>query len=212
MEIKYEWILNQSNTLICILDWDLLKPHIQQEHMLFKTFDILKLCFPDRLAMLTPWPAASIKQDGPAFQGEANQTIKQIKSLLHQAQPYQKIIFVGYSLSALCLLYQLFENPINTYADYALISPSTWYPSFMEFIQNQSKNLMYHGEILLLFGKQEGLHKPFPLAENAVYIHQLYEILSKKGRCVKKLFPKGHHDYIKDKLNLVFEWALVNQD
>lgn len=90
----------------------------------------------------SPWETVV---DGVHYKGEADAYIlwmtkhllPYLRKCFNISQRNEDICIAGASLGGLLALYTLFKSPEN-FGSYILISPSVWYPGFVQFMKQQT--------------------------------------------------------------------------
>lgn len=136
---------------------------VQEGYALFKDVEadviFADLVPNDRKLELTPWHAVV---DGVNYDGGADackkwiieQLIPYLRKCFNISQEHKDIGIGGVSLGGLFTLYTLLKDP-ETFGYYILISPSIWYPRFVEFMKQQ-EIIKQDKRIYWYVGEQEG--------------------------------------------------------
>ena len=89
---------------------------------------------------LTPWPAAGLRPDAPAFGGHADETLAELTGVVipeveaaHGLAPVRRAI-CGYSIGGLFSLYA-FAREGSPFAACACLSGSVWYEGWVDYLR-----------------------------------------------------------------------------
>ena len=140
---------------------------------------------------LSPWMAAPIFGDA-AFAGNAEKLLTRIKNevivpLLSEHQGI-KIFAGGYSLAGLFVLWAAYQT--NLFEGIAAVSPSVWFPKFVDFVHN---NKILTNRVYLSLGDKEAKTRNQILAQVANDIREVYRSLEDNRLSCILSWNQGNH-------------------
>lgn len=162
------------------------KEYAEIQKNTMKEFCFLAIRIEDWNKELAPWsnPAIFGKED---FGDGAKETLKNLEEELQHFR--NKTIFLGgYSLSGLFSLWATYNS--KTIQGIAAVSPSVWYPGFLEFVKGHSP---YAGSIYLSLGKKEEKTKNEMVSKVGMNIRSIYEDLKEKSCSTILEWNEGNH-------------------
>lgn len=140
---------------------------------------------------LSPWPATPIFGEA-AFAGNAEKLLTRIKheviAPLLRVSPDKRIFVGGYSLAGLFVLWAAYQT--NLFEGIAAVSPSVWFPKFVNFAHN---NKILANRVYLSLGDKEAKTRNQILAQVANDIRNVYRSLSEHGVSCILAWNKGNH-------------------
>ena len=159
---------------------------------------------------LSPWVAEPIFGDA-AFAGNAEKLLIRIKNevivpLLSDHQDI-KIFAGGYSLAGLFVLWAAYQT--NLFEGIAAVSPSVWFPGFVDFVHN---NKILTNRIYLSLGDKEAKTRNQILAQVENDIRDVYRSLRDHGLSCILAWNKGNH-FKEPALRMAkgFAWLMNNE-
>lgn len=140
---------------------------------------------------LSPWVAEPIFGEA-AFAGNAEKLLTRIKNevivpLLSEHQDI-KIFAGGYSLAGLFVLWATYQT--NLFEGIAAVSPSVWFPGFVNFAHN---NKILVNRVYLSLGDKEAKTRNQILAQVENDIRNVYNSLEDYGVSRILAWNKGNH-------------------
>lgn len=140
---------------------------------------------------LSPWMAEPIFGDA-AFAGNAEKLLTRIKNevivpLLSEHQDI-KIFAGGYSLAGLFVLWAAYQT--NLFEGIAAVSPSVWFPKFVDFVHN---NKILTNRVYLSLGDKEAKTRNKILAQVANDIRDVYTSLEDYRLSSILVWNQGNH-------------------
>lgn len=140
---------------------------------------------------LSPWPAEPIFGEA-AFAGNAEKLLKSIKNEvitpLLSLYPNRQIFAGGYSLASLFVLWAGYQ--IKLFDGIAAVSPSVWFPKFVDFVHNKK---LLTDRVYLSLGNKEAKTRNQTLAQVADDIRNVYNSLADCGLSCILVWNKGNH-------------------
>lgn len=141
---------------------------------------------------LSPWNAPPVFGDYP-FGNDAGETLDYIEnSLVHELKDKLNtdipIIVGGYSLAGLFSLWAAYTS--NHFNSVAAVSPSVWFPDWLDFIDTNSPRAK---SVYLSLGKKEEKTRNRTMAAVGDNIRRQYEILINKGINCTLEWNEGNH-------------------
>ena len=140
---------------------------------------------------LSPWPAAPIFGEA-AFAGNAENLLARIKNEvivpLSSVSPDIKIFTGGYSLAGLFVLWTGYQT--NLFEGIAAVSPSVWFPGFVDFVHN---NKILTNRVYLSLGDKEAKTRNQILAQVANDIRDVYRSLEDNKLSCILAWNQGNH-------------------
>jgi predicted alpha/beta superfamily hydrolase len=159
---------------------------------------------------LSPWVAEPIFGDA-AFAGNAEKLLIRIKNevigpLLSDNQDI-KIFAGGYSLAGLFVLWAAYQT--NLFEGIAAVSPSVWFPGFVDFVHN---NKILTNRVYLSLGDKEAKTRNQILAQVANDIRDVYRSLEDNRLSCILAWNKGNH-FKEPALRMAkgFAWLMNNE-
>ena len=148
----------------------------------------------DWFGELTPWAAPAVFGNTPFGDG-AEHTLSFVKDVLlpelQKRQIYDedtmKCIIGGYSLAGFFALWSCYQTPM--FQGVAAVSPSVWYPDWMEYAENHKP--MSPFIYLSLGDKEERTRNP---------------MMARVGKCIRR----QHELFISQGINIILEWNKGN--
>lgn len=158
----------------------------------------------DRLSEYTPWPAKALKSVFPDFGGQADEYLDWMEKELLPVlkEEYQCPLhpentgMMGWSLGGLLSLYAQ-TRPIGNYFGVSvMVSPSTWYPGFLEVFLNGFEKEKGRRWILVCGSQEAEGHKD--IKENTVpnnrTIVKAIRTYHGEGAVLEQWDEGGHHE------------------
>lgn len=193
---------SKSYPLIVVQDGDFLFKDIEKEVI------FVGIVSNERIREYTPWEAVvhNIKYEGEAesyVTWMTDELLPYLKKCFNISQHHSDIAIAGASFGGLVSLYTIFKKT-NVFGTYILISPSVWYPNFINFMRKQ-ESIDTEKHIYWYVGALEGTHSTeltrnmFTDTEHGVDIldELLYSekttfqfIINRKGLHRKPIFKK----------------------
>ena len=140
---------------------------------------------------LSPWVAEPIFGDA-AFGGNAEKLLTRIKNEviipLSSVSPDIKIFAGGYSLAGLFVLWGGYQT--NLFEGIAAVSPSVWFPGFVDFVHN---NKILTNRVYLSLGDKEAKTRNQILAQVANDIRDVYRSLRDHRLSSILVWNQGNH-------------------
>lgn len=140
---------------------------------------------------LSPWLAAPIFGEA-TFGGNAEKLLTRIKNEvitpLLSAYPEKKIFAGGYSLAGLFVMWAGYKT--NLFEGIAAVSPSVWFPKFVDFVHN---NKILTNRVYLSLGDKEAKTRNKILAQVENDIRDVYRSLGDYGLSSILVWNKGNH-------------------
>ena len=140
---------------------------------------------------LSPWLAAPIFGEA-TFGGNAEKFLTRIKNEvitpLLSAYPEKKIFAGGYSLAGLFVMWAGYKT--NLFEGIAAVSPSVWFPGFVDFVHNHK---MLANRVYLSLGDKEAKTRNKILAQMENDIRDVYHSLGDYGLSSILVWNKGNH-------------------
>ena len=159
---------------------------------------------------LSPWVAEPIFGEA-AFAGNAEKLLIRIKNevivpLLSEHQDI-KIFAGGYSLAGLFVLWAAYQT--NLFEGIAAVSPSVWFPKFVDFVHN---NKILTNRVYLSLGDKEAKTRNQILAQVENDIRNVYNSLEDYGVSRILAWNKGNH-FKEPALRMAkgFAWLMNNE-
>lgn len=159
---------------------------------------------------LSLWPAAPIFGEA-GFAGNAEKLLKNIKdeviAPLSSVSPDIKIFAGGYSLAGLFVLWAGYQT--NLFEGIAAVSPSVWFPKFVDFVHN---NKILTNRIYLSLGDKEAKTRNQILAQVANDIYDVYRSLEDYRLSSILVWNQGNH-FKEPALRMAkgFAWLMNNE-
>lgn len=159
---------------------------------------------------LSPWPAGPIFGEA-AFAGNAEKLLTRIKNEviipLSSVSPDIEIFSGGYSLAGLFVLWSGYQT--NLFEGIAAVSPSVWFPGFVDFVHN-SKILT--NRVYLSLGDKEAKTRNQILAQVANDIRDVYRSLEDNKLSCILAWNQGNH-FKEPALRMAkgFAWLMNNE-
>lgn len=140
---------------------------------------------------LSPWLAAPIFGEA-TFGGNAEKLLTRIKNEvitpLLSAYPEKKFFAGGYSLAGLFVMWAGYKT--NLFEGIAAVSPSVWFPGFVDFVHNHK---MLANRVYLSLGDKEAKTRNKILAQVENDIRDVYHSLGDYGLSSILVWNKGNH-------------------
>lgn len=140
---------------------------------------------------LSPWLAAPIFGEAK-FGGNAEKLLTRIENEvitpLLSAYPEKKIFAGGYSLAGLFAMWAGYKT--NLFEGIAAVSPSVWFPGFVDFVHNHK---MLANRVYLSLGDKEAKTRNKILAQVENDIRDVYHSLGDYGLSSILVWNKGNH-------------------
>lgn len=140
---------------------------------------------------LSPWPATPIFGEA-AFAGNAEKLLTRIKheviAPLLRFSPNKRIFVGGYSLAGLFVLWAAYQT--NLFEGIAAVSPSVWFPKFVNFAHN---NKILANRVYLSLGDKEAKTRNQILEQVANDIRNVHRSLEDYGVSCILAWNKGNH-------------------
>ena len=140
---------------------------------------------------LSPWLAAPIFGEA-TFGGNAEKLLTRIKNEvitpLLSAYPKKKIFAGGYSLAGLFVMWAGYKT--NLFEGIAAVSPSVWFPGFVDFVHNHK---ILTNRVYLSLGDKEAKTRNKILAQVENDIRDVYHSLGDYGLSSILVWNKGNH-------------------
>lgn len=159
---------------------------------------------------LSPWPATPIFGEA-AFAGNAEKLLTRIKNevivpLLSDHQDI-KIFAGGYSLAGLFVLWAAYQT--NLFEGIAAVSPSVWFPKFVDFVHN---NKILTNRVYLSLGDKEAKTRNQILAQVENDIRDVYRTLEDYRLSCILVWNQGNH-FKEPALRMAkgFAWLMNNE-
>lgn len=159
---------------------------------------------------LSPWVAEPIFGDA-AFAGNAEKLLIRIKNevivpLLSDNQDI-KIFAGGYSLAGLFVLWATYQT--NLFEGIAAVSPSVWFPGFVDFVHN---NKILANRVYLSLGDKEAKTRNQILAQVENDIRDVYRTLEDYRLSCILVWNQGNH-FKEPALRMAkgFAWLMNNE-
>ena len=159
---------------------------------------------------LSPWPAAPIFGEA-GFAGNAEKLLTRIKNEvivpLSSVSSDIKIFAGGYSLAGLFVLWAAYQT--NLFEGIAAVSPSVWFPGFVDFVHN---NKILTNRVYLSLGDKEAKTRNQILAQVANDIRDVYTSLEDYRLSSILVWNQGNH-FKEPALRMAkgFAWLLNNE-
>ena len=159
---------------------------------------------------LSPWVAEPIFGEA-AFAGNAEKLLTRIKNevivqLLSDHQDI-KIFAGGYSLAGLFVLWAAYQT--NLFEGIAAVSPSVWFPKFVDFVHN---NEILTNRVYLSLGDKEAKTRNQILAQVENDIRDVYRTLEDYRLSCILVWNQGNH-FKEPALRMAkgFAWLMNNE-
>ena len=142
---------------------------------------------------LTPWKSEPVF-GGRGFGDGAEETLRELTgTILPQIEKDypaegRKIYLCGYSLAGLFALWAAYQTDL--FAGAAAVSPSVWYPGWMEYAASHPVKT---GKIYLSLGDREEKARNKVMAAVGDCIRSQYRILDEAGICTRLDWNPGNH-------------------
>ncbi|WP_293813104.1 hypothetical protein [uncultured Phascolarctobacterium sp.] len=159
---------------------------------------------------LSLWPAAPIFGEA-GFAGNAEKLLTRIKNEviipLSSVSPDIKIFAGGYSLAGLFVLWAGYQT--NLFEGIAAVSPSVWFPGFVDFVHN---NKILTNRVYLSLGDKEAKTRNQILAQVANDIRDVYRSLEDYRLSSILVWNQGNH-FKEPALRMAkgFAWLMNNE-
>ena len=159
---------------------------------------------------LSPWPATPIFGEA-AFAGNAEKLLTRIKheviALLLRVSPDKRIFVGGYSLAGLFVLWAAYQT--NLFEGIAAVSPSVWFPKFVDFVHN---NKILTNRVYLSLGDKEAKTRNQILAQVENDIYDVYRSLRDHRLSSILVWNEGSH-FKEPALRMAkgFAWLMNNE-
>lgn len=159
---------------------------------------------------LSPWVAEPIFGEA-AFAGNAEKLLARIKNEvivpLSSVNPDIKIFAGGYSLAGLFVLWAGYQT--NLFEGIAAVSPSVWFPGFVDFVHN---NKILTNRVYLSLGDKEAKTRNQILAQVANDIRDVYRSLEDNRLSCILAWNQGNH-FKEPALRMAkaFAWLMNNE-
>ena len=179
-----------------------------------KSFTLVAFEIKDWQSELTPWTAPAVFGKIPFGDG-AVATLSFIKNILipqlEQKQLFDKdktkCALGGYSLAGFFALWSTYQTEI--FDGVAAISPSVWYPQWMEYTEN---NKPLATSVYLSLGDKEEKTKNPTMAQVGNCIRKQQELLTTQGiNTILEWNPGNHFQHSDERTAKGFVW-LINQN
>jgi predicted alpha/beta superfamily hydrolase len=175
---------------------------------------VVSVSSPDRMDAYTPWSSPSIHPESPPFGGHGCEYLHFLTEDLHPflASRYRMrtdrlhTAITGFSLGGLLALYTLYAVP--AFGQVAAISPSCWYPGWINFIQ-ENELVVPNARVLLVAGRAEGNNRPYPLSNFTQYLKDTHTILGSRlahPPAAISWDDGTHPQYQKERQEKAFRW------
>lgn len=167
----------------------------------------------NRLDDYTPWTAKALNARFPDFGGKADNYIDWIRNnLLPELQntfpvrtQAQMVGILGQSLGGLLNMY-LYCSDASFWNYAACVSPSVWYPGFLEYFQKA----ISAGEPkrwFILSGTQEGAGHHDIKKDTVSNTRYIQKLLSEYGHDIEVMWDEGgHHDNLAERYKRALSW------
>ncbi|WP_418947196.1 esterase [Phascolarctobacterium succinatutens] len=159
---------------------------------------------------LSPWPATPIFGEA-AFAGNAEKLLTRIKheviAPLLRVSPDKRIFVGGYSLAGLFVLWAAYQT--NLFEGIAAVSPSVWFPKFVDFVHN---NKILTNRVYLSLGDKEAKTRNQILAQVENDIRDVYRTLEDYRLSCILVWNQGNH-FKEPALRMAkgFAWLMNNE-
>ena len=159
---------------------------------------------------LSPWPAAPIFGEA-GFAGNAEKLLTRIKNEviapLSSVRQDIKIFAGGYSLAGLFVLWAAYQT--NLFEGIAAVSPSVWFPKFVDFVHN---NKILTNRVYLSLGDKEAKTRNPIMAQVANDIRDVYTSLEDYRLSSIFVWNQGNH-FKEPALRMAkgFSWLMNNE-
>lgn len=196
---------NASTVLIQLVgDHDL--DRLQQEAELIQErtdtdFQLIAVKVNDWNQDLTPWKATAVFGTEGFGEG-AERTLKEVRKLY--SEPDKEYYLGGYSLAGLFALWASYETDV--FKGIAAVSPSVWYPGFMEYMKARDIKTQY---VYLSLGDKEEKTRNRVMAAVGECIREAEVWLTEqKVNCVLEWNPGNHFRDSELRMAKGYAWLL----
>ena len=178
-----------------------------------KSFTLVGFEIKDWQSELTPWAAPAVFGKIPFGDG-AVATLSFIKDILipqlEQMQLFDKhkmrYVLGGYSLAGFFALWSAYKTEI--FDGIAAVSPSVWYPQWMEYAEN---NKSLTSSVYLSLGDKEEKTKNPTMAQVGNCIRKQQELLTSQGiSTILEWNPGNHFQHSDERTAKGFAWIMNN--
>ena len=184
------------------------------ESLTNKFFTLVAFEIKDWQSELTPWKAPAVFGKVPFGEG-ASATLSFIKDTLipqlEQMELFDKngmqCVFGGYSLAGFFALWSSYQTKL--FGGIAAVSPSVWYPQWMEYAENNSPLAI---SVYLSLGDKEEKTKNPTMAQVGNCIRKQQELLTAQGINTILEWNPGNHFQHSDKRTAKGLAWLINQN
>lgn len=171
-------------------------------------FSMLAVEIMDWGAELTPWSAENIP-GRTGFSGGAEPFLRELEMRIlpefeQKAGIPRKMILAGYSLAGLFALWTAYRS--SRFDAAAAVSPSVWYPGWLEFAQGGKP--MANAVYLSLGEKEEKTRHPL-MSQVGQAIREQYALLQQAGiPCALEWNPGNHFQNVERRMAAGIAWTL----
>jgi len=166
-------------------------------------FQLVAIKVNDWQTELTPWEAPPAFGKIP-FGDKAAETLGFITDHLLSAISHKRILLGGYSLAGLFALWACYNS--NVFHGIAAVSPSVWYPRWMEYAES---HISQTATVYLSLGDKEERTKNPVMSRVGDYIRRQHELLSQQGVRTILEWNEGNHFRDADlRMAKGFAWAI----
>lgn len=163
---------------------------------------------------LTPWKSFPLFKEDSEYLGNGDRYIKELENIiLPKINEYLESInkkvsyyaLAGYSLAGLFALYSGYNT--NLFAKIICVSPSFWYPNFLEYIlENKINNSV--NKIYFSLGKKEKESKNKILCKVGDNTKKIYEHLKNDITVIYEENRGGHFNNSEERIVKGIKWVL----
>ena len=178
-----------------------------------KPFTLVAFEIKDWQGELTPWTAPAVFGKIPFGDG-AGATLSFIRDILipqlEQMQWYDKdkmrCVLGGYSLAGFFALWSSYQTEL--FDGVATVSPSVWYPQWMEYAQNHRPLAT---SVYLSLGDKEGKTKNPTMAQVGHCMRKQQELLTAQGiNTMLEWNPGNHFQHSDERTAKGFAWVIIH--
>lgn len=168
----------------------------------------------NRLDDFSPWPASALHEKFPDFKGNANMYLKWIQQeLLPKIRDTYPITIspdhvgmLGQSLGGLLNMYAYLSPYSDFWSHAACVSPSSWYPSFIDKLQTELspdfRKIWY-----ISSGTQEGQGHNDIKKDTVSLTRKILHLFDENKHEVDQYWDNGrHHELLVDRYERALSW------